>query len=106
MDLYEPFEEEDEEEMDDLSECQTHAHDMNQEEDSADYQIYPFSLSEQEKTDKFTDKEEDNQSLESLNISYRNYKRQDEETDNSLSSTTEPDEQLGKTRRFTEPDVH
>src|SRR5271168_3489882 len=53
MDLNEPFEEEDEEEMDDLSECRTYAHDMNQEEDSADYQIYPFSLPEQEKSDEF-----------------------------------------------------
>src|ERR1700678_3150616 len=78
---------------------------MNQEEDSADYQIYPFSLSEQEKTDKFMDEEEDNQLLKSLNISYQNYRRQDEETVNSLSLTTEPDEQLDKTRYFTEPDV-
>src|ERR1700678_4485697 len=79
---------------------------MNQEEeDSADYQIYPFSLSEQEKTDKFINEEEDNQSLESLSISYRNYRRQDKETVNSLSLTTEPDEQLDKTRYFTEPDV-
>src|ERR1700678_3907071 len=47
MNLNEPFEEEDEEEMDDLSECRTYDHNMNQEEDSADYQIYPFSLPEQ-----------------------------------------------------------
>src|ERR1700678_594656 len=69
MDLDEPFEEEDEEETDNLSECRTYDHDMNQEEeDFADYEIYPFS--EQEKTDKFIDEEEDNQSLESLNISH------------------------------------
>src|SRR5271168_2020539 len=106
MDLDEPFEEEDEEETDNLSKCRTYDHDMNQEEeDSADYQIYPFSLSEQEKTDKFIDEEEDNQSLESLNISYRNYRGQDKETVNSSSLTTEPNEQLDKTRYFTEPDV-
>src|SRR6202522_2489143 len=106
MDLDEPFEEEDEEETDDLSECRTYDHDMNQEEDSADYQIYPFSLPEQEKSDEFIDKnteEEDIQSLESLNISYKNHRRQDEETVNSLS--TEPDGQLDKARYFTELDV-
>src|SRR6202522_519669 len=108
MDLDEPFEEEDEEEMDDLSECRTYAHDMNREENSADYQIYPFSLSEQEKTDEFTDEntgEEDIQSSESLNISYQNHRRQDEETVNSLSLTTEPDGQLDKARYFSELDV-
>jgi hypothetical protein len=106
MDLDEPFEEEDEEETDDLSKCRTYDHDMNQEEDSADYQIYPFSLPEQEKSDEFIDEnteEEDIQSLESLNISYRNHERQGEETVNSL--TTEPDEQLDKARYFTELDV-
>src|ERR1700678_1499986 len=73
VDSDEPFEEEDEEEMDDLSECQTYNHDMNQEEDSADYQIYPAALPGQEKSDKFNDEnteEEDIQSLESLNTSY------------------------------------
>src|SRR5271168_4507287 len=78
LDLDEPFEEEDEEETDDLSECRTYNHDMNQEEDSADYQISPFSLPDQEKSDEFTDentKEEDIQSLESLNISYQNHRR-------------------------------
>src|ERR1700678_3569953 len=105
MDLDEPFEEEDEEETDDLSECRTYDHDMNQEEDSADYQIYPFSLPEQEKSDKFTDEnteEEDIQSLEPLNIFYQNHRRQDEETVNSLIA--EPDGQLDKARYFTEPD--
>src|ERR1700678_3867190 len=106
MDLDEPFEEEDEEEMDDLSECRTYDHNMNQEEDSADYQIYPFSLPEQEKSDKFIDEnteEEDIQSLESLDISYQNHGRQDEETVNSL--TTEPDGQLDKAGYFSELDV-
>src|SRR5271168_737656 len=108
MDLDEPFEEEDEEETDDLSECRTYDHDMNQEEDSAGYQIYPFSLPEREKSDEFTDEnteEEDIQSLESLNISYQNHRRQDEETVNSLSLTTEPDGQLDKAGYFSELDV-
>src|ERR1700678_642700 len=109
MDLDEPFEEEDKEEMDDLSKCRTYNHDMNQEEDFIlkDYQIYPSSLPEQEKLDEFINKnteEEDIQSLESLNISYRNHSRQDEETVNSL--TTKPDGQLDKARYFSEPDVH
>src|SRR5271168_4378044 len=81
---------------------------MDQKEDfiSNDYQIYPSSLPEQEKSDEFINEnteEEDIQSLESLNISYRNHRRQDEETVNSL--TTEPDGQLDKARYFTELDV-
>src|ERR1700678_4398129 len=100
VDLDEAFEEEDKEETDDLTE--------DQEEDFAwkSYQVYPFSLSEQEKTDELIDEnteEEDIQSLESLNIPYRNHRRQDEETVNSL--TTEPDGQLDKARYFTELDV-
>src|SRR6202522_4391737 len=109
MDLDEPFEAEDEEEMDDLSENRPYNLDMDQEEDSIlkDYQIYPSSLPEQEKSDEFIDEnteEEDIQSLEPLNISYRNHRRQDEETVNSL--TTAPDGQLDKARYFSEPDVH
>src|SRR6202522_4614190 len=78
MDLDKPFEEEDEEEMDDLSKCRTYDHNMNQEEDFAwkDYQVYSSSLSKQEKPDEFVDEnteEEDIQSLESLNISYQNH---------------------------------
>src|ERR1700678_3762135 len=100
VDLDEAFEEEDKEETDDLTE--------DQEEDFAwqDYQVYPFSLFEQEKTDELIDEnteEEDIQSLESLNISYQDHRRQDEETVNSL--TTEPDGQLDKARYFTELDV-
>src|ERR1700678_1754465 len=100
VDFDEAFEEEDKEKTDDLTE--------DQEEDFTwkDYQVYPFSLSEQEKTDKLIDEnteEEDIQSLESLNISYRNHRRQDEETVNSL--TTEPDGQLDEARYFTELDV-
>src|ERR1700678_460524 len=44
MDLDEPFEEEDEEKTDGLSECRTYDHKMKQKKNSADYQIYPFSL--------------------------------------------------------------
>src|ERR1700678_1351766 len=100
VDFDEAFEEEDKEETDDLTE--------DQEEDFAwkDYQVYPFSLSEQEKTDELIDEnteEEDIQPLESLNIFYRNHRRQDEETVNSL--TTEPNGQLDKARYFTELDV-
>src|SRR6202522_3812506 len=108
INLDESFGEEDEEETDDLSECRTYDHDMNQEEDSADYQIYLFSLPEREKSDEFTNEnteEEDIQSLESLNISYQNHRRQDEETVNSISLTTEPDGQLNKAGYFSELDV-
>ena len=57
MDLDEAFSEEDKEEMDDLSENRPYDLDMDQEEDFArkDYQVYPFSLSEQEKTDELID---------------------------------------------------
>src|ERR1700678_1213288 len=83
MDLDEPFEEEDKEETDDLSECRPYdlTITIDQEEDFAwkDYQVYPSSLSKQEKTDEFIDEnteEEDIQSLESLNISYQNHRRE------------------------------
>jgi hypothetical protein len=108
VDLDEAFSKEDEEEMDNLSECRPYDLTIDQEEDFLwkDYQVYSSSLSEQEKPDEFIDKnteEEDIQSLESLNISYQNHERQGEETVNSL--TTEPDEQLDKARYFTELDV-
>src|SRR6202522_3246627 len=110
VDLDEAFSEEDEEETDDLSENRPYNLAMDQEENfiSKDYQIYPSSLPEQEKSDEFLDKnteEEDIQSLESLNISYQNHRRQDEGTVNSLSLTTEPDGQLDKARYFSELDV-
>src|ERR1700678_3482851 len=94
VDLDEAFSEEDEEETDDISENRPYDLDMDQEEDFAwkDYQVYSSSLSEQEKPDEFIDEnaeEEDIQSLKPLNISYQN--RQDKETVNSLSLTTEPD---------------
>src|SRR5271168_2613315 len=107
MDLNEPFEEEDEEETDDLSKCRPYDLTIDQEEDFAwkDYQVYPSSLSKQEKPDEFINEdieEEDIQSLEPLNIFYRNHRRQDEETVNSL--TAEPDGQPDKARYFSEPD--
>src|ERR1700678_34940 len=107
MDLDRAFEEEDEEETDDLSENRPYDLDMDQEEDfiSKDTKIHPFSLPGREKSDEFIDKdqeEEDNQSLESLTISYRNYRGQDEETVNSSSLTTEPDNQLEGARYFAE----
>src|ERR1700678_769554 len=111
MDLDEPLEEEeDEEETDDLSKCRPYDLTIDQEEDFAwkDYRVYPSSLSKQEKPDEFIDEdveEEDIQSLEPLNISYRNHGRQDEETVNSLSLTTEPDGQLDKAGYFSELDV-
>src|SRR5271168_3103833 len=105
MDFDETF---DEEETDNLSECRPYDLTIDQEEDFVwkDYQAYSSSLSEQEKPDEFINEnteEEDIQSLEPLNISYQN--RQDKETVNSLSLTTEPDEQLDKARDFTELDV-
>src|SRR5271155_4016129 len=107
MDLDRAFEEEDEEETDDLSENRPYDLDMDQEEDfiSKDTKNYPFSLPGREKSDEFMDEdqeEEDNQSLESLTISYRNYRGQDEETVNSSSLTTEPDNQLEGARYFAE----
>src|ERR1700678_3837249 len=88
MDLDEPFEEEEDvEETDDLSEYRPYDLTIDQEEDFAwkDYRVYPSSPSKQEKPDEFIDEdveEEDIQSLEPLNISYRNHSRQDEETVN------------------------
>src|SRR6202522_1513375 len=110
VDLDKAFSEEDKEETDDLSENQPYDLDMDQEEDftSKDTKIYPFSLPGREKSDEFIDKdqeEEDNQSLESLTISYRNYRGQDKETVNSSSLTTEPDNQLEGARYLTEPDM-
>src|ERR1700678_1692147 len=106
VDLDKAFEKEDEEETDDLSECQPYNLTKDQEEDFAwkDYQVYRFSLSKQEKTDEFIDEnteEEDIQSLESLNISYQNHRREDKETVNSL--TTKPDAQLDNARYFYRP---
>src|SRR6202522_3135862 len=92
VDLDEAFEEEDEEETDNLSECQPYDLTEDQEEDF---------------TDEFIDKDkedEDIQLLESLTVSYRNHEKQDEETTHPLSSTFDFDDQLIGTRHFTEPD--
>src|ERR1700678_4202293 len=88
----EAFEEEDEKETDDLSECQPYDLTEDQEEDF---------------TDEFIDKDkedEDIQLLESLTVSYRNHEKQDEEITHPLSSTSEFDDQLIGTRHLTEPD--
>src|ERR1700678_1574932 len=104
VDLDRSFEEEDEEGTDNLSECRTNDHDMDQEEDSTDYQVDPFSPPEQEKSDEFIE-EEDIQLSEPLKAFYREDKRQDEETVHSLSSTTELDNQLERAKHFTELDM-
>src|ERR1700678_3900309 len=107
VDLDEVFEEEDEEETDDLSECQPYDLDMDQEEDFIlkDTKIYPFSLPGQEKSDEFIDKdqeEEDIQSSKPLKASYRDHERQNEETVYPLS---ELDDQPIGAKHFTEQDV-
>src|SRR6202522_4191948 len=86
VDLDKTFEEGDEEETNDISECQ------------------PYDLTEDQEegfTDEFFDKDKEDsdiQSSESLNIFYlyQNERRQDEETVNSLSLTTEPAGQFDK----------
>src|ERR1700678_4475575 len=78
------FEEGDEEETNDIFECQPCDLTEDQEEDF---------------TDEFFDKDKEDkdiQSSESLNIFYQNERRQDEETVNSLSLTTEPAGQFDK----------
>src|ERR1700678_4166817 len=92
-DLDKAFEEEDEEEIDDLSECQPYNLTEDQEEDFVwkDYQVYPFSLPDQEKTDKFIDKDTED--------------TEDKETIHPLYSTTELDDQLEKAKYFTELDM-
>src|ERR1700678_3661720 len=93
MDLDKDF---DEEETDNLSECRMDDPTRNQEEEDC------ASIEPNEFIDE--DPEEDIQSLESLNISYRNHKKQDEKTTHPLSSTSEFNDQLIGTRYFLEPD--
>src|ERR1700678_2782584 len=84
VDLDKTFEEGDEEETNDISECQPYDLTEDQEEDF---------------TDEFFDKDKEDkdiQSSESLNIFYQNERRQDEETVNFLSLTTEPAGQFDK----------
>src|ERR1700678_312335 len=93
MDLDKDF---DEEETDNLSECRIDDPTRNQEEEDC------ASIEPNEFIDE--DPEEDIQSLESLNISYRNHKKQDEETTHPLSSTSKFNDQLVGTRYFSEQD--
>src|ERR1700678_1507765 len=105
MDSDEPFAEEDEEEMNDLSKWRTY----NQENESSPMRrgIYSPLFTEEEELDEFIDEnteEEDIQPLEPLTVSYQN--KQDEEIVNSSILTTEPDEQLDRARYFPEQDEH
>src|ERR1700678_2462295 len=82
---------------------------MDQEEDfiSKDTKIYPFSLPGQEKSDEFIDEdqeEEDIQSLKLLKASYRDHKRQNEDTLQPLSELDDLN-QLDKARYLTGLDV-
>src|ERR1700678_4067873 len=86
----------DEEEMDNLSESRTYDHDIDQEEDFVDYQVYHCSLPEQE--------EEDIQSSKLLKASYRDHERQNEDTFQPLSELDDLN-QLDKARYLTELDV-
>ena len=82
VDLNKVFDEEDEEEMDNLSECQPYDHAKDQEEDfTSDCRVYSLSFPELEKPDKFIDEDmekEDIQPLKPLKPSYRDHWRQDE----------------------------
>src|ERR1700678_1018658 len=102
------FEEEDKEETDNLSECQPYNLTEDQEEDfiSKDTKIYPFSLPGQEKSDKFIDKdqeEEDIQSSKLLKASHRDHERQNKDTLQPLSELDDLN-QLDKARYLTELD--
>jgi hypothetical protein len=88
----------DEEEMDNLSECQTYDHTEDQEEDFASIEPDKFLDEDQE--------EENIQPSKPLKTSYQDHKRQDEETVYPLLSTTELDDQPERAKYFTELDVH
>src|ERR1700678_512443 len=90
VDLDRSFEEEDEEETDDLSECRPYDLDMDQEEDFIlkDTKIYPFSLPGQEKSDEFIDEDQEEEDIHSsklLKASYRDHERQNKDTLQPLS---------------------
>src|SRR5271168_649626 len=94
-----------EKETDNLSECQPYNLTIDQEEDFVwkDYQVYSSSLPKQEKSEEFIDEdteEEDIQPLESLKVSYRNHKKQNEETIYSLPSELDDSNQLERTEYF------
>src|SRR5271168_3291927 len=104
VDLDKVFEEEDEEETNDFSECRTY--DQENEFSPTNHGIYSLLFSEEEKSDKFIDEhqeEEDAQPSKSLITSYRDHRRQDKETVYSLSS--ELDNQLIGAKYFTEQDA-
>src|ERR1700678_1729791 len=87
VDLDKVFEEEDEEETNDFSECQT----RDQEDDFSpmNHRIYSLLFRSEEKPDKFIDEhqeEEDAQPSKPLITSYRDHRRLDKETVYPLSS--------------------
>src|SRR6202522_2586492 len=98
------FEEEDEEETDNFSECQTHNLEDNF--SPMNHGIYSLSFSEEERSDEFIDEhqeEEDAQPSKPLITSYQDHRRQDKETVYPLSS--ELDDQLTGAKYFTEQDA-
>src|ERR1700678_2247550 len=98
------FEEEDEEETDNFSECQTHNLEDNF--SPMNHGIYSLSFSEEEKSDEFIDEhqeEEDVQPSKPLMTSYRDHKGQNEGMPHPLLS--ELDDQLIGAKYFTELDV-
>src|ERR1700678_741070 len=104
MDLDKAFEEEDEEETDNFSECRTH--DLENDFLPKNHGIYSLSFSEEEKPDKFFDEhqeEKDIQPLKTLMTSYQDYRGQDEGTPCPLLS--ELDDQLIGAKYFAELDV-
>src|ERR1700678_2656253 len=104
VDLDKVFEEEDEEETNDFSECRTY--DQENEFSPTNHGIYSLLFSEEEKSDEFIDEhqeEEDAQPLKPLITSYRDHRRQDKETVYPLSS--ELDDQLIVAKYFTEQDA-
>jgi hypothetical protein len=99
------FEEEDEEETNDFSECRTH--DLEDDFLPENHGIYSLSFSKEEKPDKFIDEhqeEEDIQPLKPLMTSYQDHREQDEGTPCPLLS--ELDDQLIGAKYFAELDVH
>jgi hypothetical protein len=104
VDLDKAFEEEDEEEMNDFSECQTY----NQEDEFSPVNrgIYSPLFTEEEESDEFIvehQEGEDAQTSKPLITSYQDHRRQDTETVYPLSS--ELDDQLIGAKYFTEQDA-
>src|SRR6202522_219023 len=104
MDLDKTFEEEDEEETDNFSECRTH--DLEDNFSPMNHRTYSLSSSEEEKSNEFIDEhqeEEDVQPSKPLMTSYQDHKGQDEGTPHPLLS--ELDDQLLGAKYFTEQDA-